>query len=300
MKKTFYSNGKLLLTGEYTVLDGAKALALPTRFGQYLDIEPNSKGYIRWNSFDADGSLWYEDVLPINDIISNTCKSDNTVSQRLTKILHTAHGINPSVLQHGFTAETRLTFPRSWGLGTSSTLINNIASWFEINPYSLLWESFGGSGYDIACAANNTPIFYEIKNGKPVVNAADFSPDFMNNLYFIYLNKKQDSRNAIAAYRERTENRSLTDTISKLTEAIYNATTLNDFNALIDEHEAVMSRALGQQTVKQQLFPDFDGSLKSLGAWGGDFILAASPENPHSYFEAKGYTTILPYKDMIL
>lgn len=300
MKKTFYSNGKLLLTGEYTVLDGAKALALPTRFGQYLDIEPNSKGYIEWNSFDADGSPWYEDILPLNDITSNSCNSENTVTKTLIKILYTAYSMNPHVLQHGFTAETRLTFPRSWGLGTSSTLINNVAMWFGIDPYSLLWESFGGSGYDIACASNNTPVFYEIKNGKPVVNAAGFSPDFMNNLYFIYLNKKQDSRNAIAAYRQRTENRSLTDTISKLTEATYNTATLNDFRSLIDEHEAVMSEALGQQTVKQQLFPDFDGSLKSLGAWGGDFILAASPEDPHSYFKAKGYTTILSYKDMIL
>ena len=32
--QTFYSNGKLLITGEYVVLDGAKALALPTKFGQ--------------------------------------------------------------------------------------------------------------------------------------------------------------------------------------------------------------------------------------------------------------------------
>jgi hypothetical protein len=28
MKQTFYSNGKLLITGEYLVLDGAKAFAL--------------------------------------------------------------------------------------------------------------------------------------------------------------------------------------------------------------------------------------------------------------------------------
>ena len=39
MEKTFYSNGKLLITGEYLVLDGAKALALPTKYGQYLTVE---------------------------------------------------------------------------------------------------------------------------------------------------------------------------------------------------------------------------------------------------------------------
>ena len=37
--QTFYSNGKLLITGEYVVLDGAKALALPTKFGQSLLVK---------------------------------------------------------------------------------------------------------------------------------------------------------------------------------------------------------------------------------------------------------------------
>ena len=45
---------------------------------------------------------------------------------------------------------------------------------------------------------------------------------------------------------------------------------------------------------------DFDGEIKSLGAWGGDFILATSDENPSTYFKAKGFETILPYSEMIL
>ena len=48
MKKKYYSNGKLLITGEYVVLDGAKALALPTKFGQYLIIEPGKNQQINW------------------------------------------------------------------------------------------------------------------------------------------------------------------------------------------------------------------------------------------------------------
>jgi mevalonate kinase len=39
MKETFYSNGKLLITGEYLVLDGATAFALPTKIGQNLIVE---------------------------------------------------------------------------------------------------------------------------------------------------------------------------------------------------------------------------------------------------------------------
>jgi mevalonate kinase len=38
----FYSHGKLLITSEYAVLDGAKALALPTRLGQKLSVSKNT------------------------------------------------------------------------------------------------------------------------------------------------------------------------------------------------------------------------------------------------------------------
>jgi mevalonate kinase len=54
MKQTFYSNGKLLITGEYLVLDGAKAFALPTKFGQSLIIEEGSNKAIQWISYDHD------------------------------------------------------------------------------------------------------------------------------------------------------------------------------------------------------------------------------------------------------
>ena len=61
-----------------------------------------------------------------------------------------------------------------------------------------------------------------------------------------------------------------------------------------------MASVLDTPTVKQSLFPDFKGSLKSLGAWGGDFILAVAEDNPTVFFKEKGYDTIIPYHDMIL
>ena len=63
MEKTYYSNGKLLITGEYLVLDGAKSLALPTKFGQYLNISSGSLGQIHWTSFDYDQSLWFKESI---------------------------------------------------------------------------------------------------------------------------------------------------------------------------------------------------------------------------------------------
>ena len=61
-----------------------------------------------------------------------------------------------------------------------------------------------------------------------------------------------------------------------------------------------MSEILEMQTVKEALFPDFRGVVKSLGAWGGDFVLAVSRENPTEYFRNRGYDTVVPFSEMIL
>jgi hypothetical protein len=72
------------------------------------------------------------------------------------------------------------------------------------------------------------------------------------------------------------------------------------FTQLLNQHETVLSALLKTETVKHTLFPDFEGAIKSLGAWGGDFVLVISKENPKKYFVAKGYETVIPYSEMIL
>src|SRR5690606_23402044 len=302
-KQTFYSNGKLLLTAEYTVLDGAKALALPTAFGQSLEVEFNDSGNVRWMSFDADNSVWLDVVLPMDSIKNQTFTSENVVEQKLAEILHEAYKLNPSFLEggKGLEVKTHLTFPRLWGLGTSSTLINNIAHWVQVNPYELLKKTFSGSGYDIACASHNMPILYQLEDEKPLVETVPFRPNFTQNLYFVYLNKKQNSRTAITNYRSKKLHISETVLqINQITRDILQANNLTDFCHLLDKHENIMSAVLEMPTAKQLLFPDFEGSIKSLGAWGGDFILAAASENPTDYFKNKGFQTIIPYDKMIL
>jgi hypothetical protein len=56
---------------------------------------------------------------------------------------------------------------------------------------------------------------------------------------------------------------------------------------------------LNQPTVQQRFFSDFKGQTKSLGAWGGDFILATGDETTIDYFKLKGYHTVIPYTSMI-
>ena len=48
----FKSNGKILLTSEYVVLDGVDCIALPTKFGQTLSVIENNSKCINWTSYD--------------------------------------------------------------------------------------------------------------------------------------------------------------------------------------------------------------------------------------------------------
>ena len=51
---SFYGRGKLLLTSEYAVLSGARALALPCQKGQKLTFEPLDSNELLWESFDIN------------------------------------------------------------------------------------------------------------------------------------------------------------------------------------------------------------------------------------------------------
>jgi len=298
----FYSNGKLFILGEYYVLEGAKVFALPTKFGQYLSVFPLKTKTLSWKSYDADGSVWYNDEIAVSDIISNNQSSDDKVRNTLIDILHQAHLMNPSILENnGFLVETKLTFLRNWGLGTSSTLINNIAQWFQIDAFKLLQKSFGGSGFDIACAQNNTPVTYQVVNSEPVVEQVNFNPSFKDQIYFVYLNKKRDSKDAIANFRKKQKNLSEEiKQVSQMTNELLEIQDLKIFMAFFKTYEQNLGEILETPTIQKELFPDFNGLVKSLGGWGGDFVMVASVHNPTEYFKNKGYNIIIPYNDMIL
>jgi len=291
----FFAHGKLLLTGEYAVLDGALAIALPTQYGQEMHITFSEKEGIFFRSLTQEGTPWYEGQLFVGDT--------NPITQTLERILSQAQRMQANFLtDQSVRVETKLDFPREWGLGSSSTLISMIAQWAEVDPYELLWNSFGGSGYDIACARASSPILYQLTEGKAKVYPIYYNPPFAASLFFVYLNKKQNSREGIALYQGLKKNkRPLVTQLSQLTEEIYRTHSLDTFSKLLSEHEAVLSSYLRLPTVKDSLFKDFSGTIKSLGAWGGDFVLAIGEESYiKEYFISKGMQTILPFAQMIL
>ncbi len=213
----FHSNGKLLLTGEYLVLDGATALAIPTKYGQSLEVQTSEKKEIHWKSYDEKDLVWFEEIFNLNDLEAS--KTKNTLSNTLSKILRQAKILNPLFLSEdkGFSISTKLDFPRHWGLGTSSTLINNIAQWANVDAFELLKTSFGGSGYDIAAAQSDSPILYELKSNNPKFKKIHLSWDFTDSIFFVHLNRKQDSKEGIAKYRNASVDKKYLQRISDIT-----------------------------------------------------------------------------------
>lgn len=305
-----HTKGKLLLTGEYVVLDGATALAIPAKLGQRLEVRPDKQipaGQLNWTSYDHQGKAWFEaSFLPSSlNIISTT---DAAVAERLIQIFQSIQKQKPTAWQNlsGLDLRMDLEFSRHWGLGTSSTLLAALAQWQEVDPYQLLWDSFGGSAYDIACAIADGPIRYRLADGIPYAQPTQFKPPFLDQLYLVYSGKKKNSRDGIRHYREKFSAMaptSLIQEIDSLTKAILETSSLSEFEQLIKEHEALLSEALSLQPVQEQYFRDYWGQVKSLGAWGGDFILATSNREEAStrkYFREKGLTEVFAFSDWLL
>lgn len=303
-----YPHGKLLLTGEYAVLDGALALAVPVRYGQHLEIFADEKpGQLLWTSRDRHGAVWFEAAFGLPGLNIRTATHDKTAGV-LQQMLQACRRQNPDFLagNQGYAARTLTDFPRNWGLGTSSTLIAALANWAKVDPYRVLAETLGGSGYDIACAYAEGPLLYQISAERgPVVQPVAFQPAFAAQLFFVFLGKKQNSREGIGRYRASPlrANSGLVNAISALTRQCLAAQSLPEFAAVLLEHERQIAQALELPRAQDMFFAGFPGVIKSLGAWGGDFVLAVSTEDDGDameYFDKKGFSTCIPYQEMVL
>lgn len=301
--QSFYSHGKLLISAEYAVLDSALALALPTKFGQSLKIESISENTIHWKSISNEGVVWFEAEFLIDTALKISTSNTSDIAVRLVQVLGALQQLNPTLFeaQQGYILTSTLEFPENWGLGSSSTLINNLAQWAKVDAFELLALTFGGSGFDVACAQYNSGILYQLEKGKPSIQPVEFSPSFSESLFFVHRNQKQNSREGIAAYKSLTADTSLDfSELNSLTLDLLNCSDLNTFESLIETHERYISTLLQQPPLKEALFSDYKGAVKSLGAWGGDFFLATGKATDMAYFKSKGYTTVVGYSDMIL
>jgi mevalonate kinase len=175
----FHSNGKLLITGEYLVLDGALAMAVPTKYGQRLEVSLHEDfSGIRWEAKVLNkGWLQVNFGSRLFNIIHT---NDQKLALHLKGILKKAFELaNISVdNQKGIKIRTNLDFDSNWGLGSSSTLFSNIGYWLDVNPLDLANQTSNGSGFDVAAARSDKPIYYQLIDGEPKITKVDFKPLF--------------------------------------------------------------------------------------------------------------------------
>ena len=287
------------------MLDGALALALPVRFGQQLTVteQPHLSGH-HWVSFDHQGRPWFEGRFsPTGAYVSG---NEEKTGNRLENLFQAIERQRPDFWlgRLPLRFETQLTFPRQWGLGSSSTLVAALAAWAEVDAFQLLADTFGGSGYDVACAHAHQPILYQRRDGRGHYVECPYAPPFADNICFVYLGKKQDSREGIARYRESVKDSPrLIEGISRLTMDFLAARTVKEGVEILEAHERLVGDALQLPKVKERYFYNFPGAVKSLGAWGGDFVMALSDkpaEATRQYFRVKGFETVFTWREMAL
>jgi len=306
-QQAWYAHGKLLITGEYLVMQGTRALAMPVNRGQHLQVVSASAekaARLLWTASKPDG-LWFqaEYALPALKILNTT---DKSLAAKLVKILTVIRSLSPSFLdgQQSFKVETRLEFDTEFGFGSSSTLIANLAAWAGINAFDLQWKALGGSGYDIACATANTPIFYQIVNGKPVVEPVYWNPPFKESVYFVYLGQKQRSDESIKQFeKQAVYTKKEIREVSAIGEELVKTENLTHFEELLRRHEIIMSAVLGRAPVQERLFHGYKGVVKSLGAWGGDFVLVTTRETEETFrkqMKARGFNTAFSWDELML
>ena len=297
----FKSNGKLLITSEYLVMKGAMALAIPAKLDQELNVISTNSDFVNWKSFNKDNQIWYEEKFFLDKGTLIYHGEKNKMSDLIVRLFDYIHKFNNPEKSIGNEFIWKINFNINWGLGSSSTLINNLSKWAKVNPYKLLFSVFNGSGYDIACCDKSNPIIFQKKDDYLSVSDTTFNHNFLNNLFLIFLNKKQDTQKSVQNFLETDQ--SLSEGINQINEIVHEIENVKDittFESLIERHEKIIANILQMPTIQNDKFPDYNnGVIKSLGSWGGDFVLATGDEKSVDYFEEKGFNTIRKISDLL-
>jgi mevalonate kinase len=282
-----YTHGKLLISAEYLVLYGSKALAVPLRLGQTLQrIRKSDRKRFHWRAYYQD-QLWFRATMdPATLRIIDS--SDPQKASYLQQLIQCCIDLMPSYQEDLFRmdVETVLEFSPDWGFGSSSTLIALMAEWAEVNPLDLHFMVSDGSGYDVACAIADGPLVYRLRDNAPHYQHVSFSPSFKENLFFAWLGKKQPTASHLKKVVETLEPDYMTiHQFSRITEAMVQAEDLATFQDLMEEHEEALSRLLNLERVSLTRFEGIPGNVKSLGAWGGDFVMIATDTGEKALFD---------------
>jgi mevalonate kinase len=300
---SYFAHGKLLLSAEYMVMHGSKALALPLVKGQTLEKrQSENRQSFDWDAYAGD-ELWFSARFDPGSLrILET--NHQEMAERLQEMIRACIELMPDFQRDLFRwdALTRLDFPPEYGFGSSSTLTALLAEWAEVNPLDLHFMVSEGSGYDVACALAEGPILYRLRDQSPHYQHISFHPAFRDQLYLAWLGKKQPTVTHLEQITGRTgPSYETIHQFSQMTMAMVEATTLSEFRLVMEEHEEALSQILGMERVSAK-FDGLPGSVKSLGAWGGDFVMIASEADEKSlkgYLGTRDIQVVYKYNDLV-
>jgi len=291
----FYAPGKLLLSGEYAVLDGAQAVSCPSHKGQFLELhETANSSTLEWHALTEDDHCWLRLSLNNRGEILET--NDSAKAQLIRDLLL---DVFAGEVPLGLRVETKLSFKREWGLGSSSTLIALLANWAQKDAMELFFKHLKGSGYDVATALEKRPIRYQIFADKKVKWEKVDLPKVLEKSYFLYLGEKQISSTEVLRYSSLERNPQLVGLISQLSEDLLNISSAEELIAWMAEHERVTGQLIQQESHRNKRFPKLKGGFKSLGAWGGDFVWIMPLTGDLDYLNGLGYPDIFPFQQIL-
>ena len=299
----FRSNGKFLITGEYLVLSGARALAIPLKSGQSMLVEESgNNNLLEWTVSDIRGKWFQVNLsLPHLEILDST---DIEKGQFLQKALMAARELNADFLasDQGYWVDNQLEFERNWGMGSRASFVANLSQWARMDPFDIHRRISIESGFDIACSLSEKPIIFHRSFEGQSIDKINWVPPCGKHIAFIYLGKKQNSGGSQMNYHNLDFKDKELTRISGITDEFWLVSNEIDLISRIWEHEEIMARILQQTPIQDQLFRDFNGAIKSLETWDGGFIMAVGQEkfkNIKEYFQTKGYQTIFSWDDLI-
>lgn len=300
----FFSRGKLLISGEYLVLKGALALAVPLEKGQDLSVNASDNpGTLEWESREY-GKTWFTASfrMPFFEILET---SDEPTAQNLLRHFRAMLEMKPEFAgsMSGVNVVADLDFNRQWGFGSSSSLVSNLAWWAEIDPFRLHRKVSSGSGYDVVCSREEGPVFFWLERQKYGKEEVDLAEHITPYIYFVYLGKKEDSSKHVADFLARKKAyRVEKRLVSELGRHMANAGNIQDFGFYMKEHEQVVSSILKTPSIREGIFSDLAGEAKSMGAWGGDFAMitwTGSPEELADYLATKKLRTFFTFNELV-
>jgi mevalonate kinase len=296
-----YAPGKLLLTGEYLVLKGAKALAIPLKLGQHLTMKNFGFGLVNWETRYNGTKVFEAGFCPETLTITETNNIRN--AQYISLVLSGVKTLNPNFFpSKGLSFLSELEFPLEWGLGNSSALIVNLARLAGVDPLKLHELTSIGSGYDVACAFEEKPILYTLIVD-PEWQTVPFSPNFKDELYFIYLGNKQNSEKSVRDFwlQCKVTKHQLLLADAWTMQAMQSQTS-KEFVDALQNLTHLTSEILGVDNPLNALFSDLDVFAKPLGAWGGDFALVVTKLPKHvlkNYLYAENIDVLFSWDELV-